>query len=150
MPEPEDFPGPFPLSWGKDWQGLSEPLRNGPMMLSRMTDAATKAGHAIAAHQARYLSEAVADMRTLLSDSTPKAGDPTAMARACTAYLQAGMQRNFALLGFLSQTMAAMTQQMLAMPPMAQPPVACEEEPDPHPPQGPMTKVNGRAVSAKS
>lgn len=168
MPEPEDFPIPFPMPFGispgsdmsgSHLRGLGDSLRNGPVMLSRVTDAAAKAGQAIAARQAQHVSDSMSDMRVLLSDSAPKANDPTAMARAYAAFLQAGMQRNLALVSFLAQTMAAMTQQMLAVPPLVQP--AAEDEPDPHAANGvhvtngaaskaAASKGNGRAASAKA
>ncbi len=150
MPEPDEFPIPFPVPWGKDLQGLSEPLRNGPMMISRVNDAATKAGQAIAARQVQHLTESMSDVRVLLSDATSTTSDPTAVARACAAYMQAGMQRNLALLGFLTQTMAMLTQQMLSVPPIVQAPVPADEDPQPQPPHGQMSKANGRAVTAKT
>lgn len=112
MTKHADGTGP---AWPAAMAPVAEHLRANTELISQMNQIVSRAAQAMAARQSAVITEAVADLTTMLRAATPNPNDPTATARAYAAYVEAVVQRGMAQLSFSVETIAEMNASTLEL-----------------------------------
>lgn len=95
--------------WPAAMAPVVDHLRAQTEMITQINQIVARAAQSMAARQSAVITEAVADMTTMLRAAIPNANDPTAATRACTSYVETVVQRGMALLSFSVETISEMS-----------------------------------------
>lgn len=95
--------------WPPAMAPIAEHLRANTELITQMHQIVSRAARSMAARQSAVITEAVADITTLMRAAMPNPNDPTATARAYAAYVEAVVQRGMSQLNFSVETISEMS-----------------------------------------
>lgn len=103
------------VAWPAAMAPVAEHFRANTELITQMHQIIARAAHSVAARQSAVITEAVADMTTLMRAAMPNSSDPTATARAYAAYVEAVVQRGVSQLNFSVETISEMSSSALEL-----------------------------------
>lgn len=102
-------------AWPAAMAPVAEHLRANTELITQMHQIVSRAAQAMAARQSVVITEAVADMTTLMRAAMPNPNDPTVTSRAYAAYVEAVVQRGVSQLNFSIETISEMSSSALEL-----------------------------------
>lgn len=102
-------------AWPTSMAPIANHMRSNLELMTSLNHIVARAAQSMAARQSAVLTEAIADITTLVRSAAPNPGDPTVTARAYAAYVEAMMQRGMAQLNFSVETIAEMSSSTLEL-----------------------------------
>lgn len=102
-------------NWAAPLAPFSEHWRANAELATQVSTIVARASQAMAARQSAVIAEAVNDLAALMRNAAPNPNDPTAAARAYSAYIENIMRRGMAQLTFSVETAAEMSASALEL-----------------------------------
>lgn len=114
-PFTRELPAVGGANWATSFAPFSDHWRAGAEFATQVSTIVARASQMMAARQSAVISEAVNDLATLMRNAAPNPNDPTAAARAYSAYVESVMRRGMAQLTFSVETAAEMSASALEL-----------------------------------